>query len=105
MPLQFLRGELSECWVVLPRFRCISAWVESGCPLRTLPADAGTRARLVGAPNNARSLRSLAGLLLALALESAYEDTLPLLNRSVTALAARRSVRTADSARLETLSH
>jgi hypothetical protein len=34
---------------------------------------------LVGAPNNAPSLRSVAGLLLALALESACEDTLPLL--------------------------
>jgi len=32
---------------------------------------------LVGAPNNAPSLRSVAGLLLALALQSAYEDTLP----------------------------
>ncbi|HEX9084829.1 MAG TPA: hypothetical protein VF836_08835, partial [Gemmatimonadaceae bacterium] len=34
-------------------------------------------ARLVGAPNSAPSLRSVAGLLLALALESGYEDTLP----------------------------
>jgi hypothetical protein len=43
-------------------------------PLRTLPANAGTRARLVGAPNYAPSLRSVAGLLLALALQSASED-------------------------------
>jgi hypothetical protein len=34
-------------------------------------------ARLVGAPNCAPSLCSVAGLLLALALQSAYEDTLP----------------------------
>jgi hypothetical protein len=33
-------------------------------------------ARLVGAPNCAPSLRSVAGLLLALALGSAYEDLL-----------------------------
>jgi hypothetical protein len=33
---------------------------------------------LVGAPNNAPSLCSVAGLLLALALESRYEDTPPL---------------------------
>jgi hypothetical protein len=32
---------------------------------------------LVGAPNCAPSLRSVAGLLLALALESAYEDPSP----------------------------
>jgi hypothetical protein len=38
----------------------------------------GRYARLVGAPNCAPSLRSVAGLLLALALESAYEDILPL---------------------------
>src|SRR6266404_4016348 len=37
----------------------------------------GRYARLVGAPNCAPSLRSVAGLLLALALESAYEDTPP----------------------------
>ena len=35
---------------------------------------------MVGAPNYAPSLCSVAGLLLALALESAYEDTLPLLH-------------------------
>jgi len=34
---------------------------------------------LVGAPHYAPSLRSVAGFLLALALESAYEDTPPLL--------------------------
>ena len=45
--------------------------VGAGCPLRRY-------ARLVGAPNNAPSLCSVAGLLLALALESAYEDILPL---------------------------
>ena len=42
---------------------------ERGGPLRRY-------ARLVGAPNCAPSLRSVAGLLLALALRSAYEDTL-----------------------------
>ena len=40
---------------------------------------------MVGAPNSAPSLRSVAGLLLALALESAYEDTLTSLDRSLTA--------------------
>src|SRR6266852_8152223 len=44
-------------------------------------------ARLVGAPNSAPSLRSVAGLLLALALQSAYEDTLTSLHRFVTAAA------------------
>ncbi len=53
------------------RCLCISVWVEAGYPLRRY-------ARLVGAPNCAPSLRSVAGLLLALALQSAYEDTLPL---------------------------
>src|SRR5450756_1502585 len=38
-------------------------------------------ARLVGAPNCAPSLRSVAGLLLALALESRYEDPLRLPSR------------------------
>ena len=56
-------------------------WVEAGYPLRRY-------ARLVGAPNYSPSLRSVAGLLLALALESAYEDTLRLLYRSSS---ARRS--------------
>ncbi|HMG12504.1 MAG TPA: hypothetical protein VK571_04995, partial [Gemmatimonadaceae bacterium] len=42
---------------------------------------------MVGAPNYAPSLRSVAGLLLALALRSRYEDTAPLLQRSVTARA------------------
>ena len=37
----------------------------------------GRYARLVGAPNCAPSLCSVAGLLLALALQSAYEDPLP----------------------------
>ena len=46
--------------------------VEAWYPLRGY-------ARLVGAPNNAPSLCSVAGLLLALALESRYEDTAPLL--------------------------
>src|SRR6266852_460977 len=49
-------------------------------------------ARLVGAPNSAPSLRSVAGLLLALALESAYEDTLTSPHRSVTAAAPSRRV-------------
>ena len=59
-------------------FGRISVWVESRCPLRRY-------ARLVGAPNDAPSLRSVAGLLLALALQSAYEDTSPLPTRFVTA--------------------
>jgi len=54
--------------------------VGGGGPLRRY-------ARLVGAPNYAPSLRSVAGLLLALALESACEDTLTSLHRSVTARA------------------
>src|SRR6266478_7155790 len=49
----------------------------------------GRYARLVGAPNCAPSLRSVAGLLLALALESACEDTLTSLYRSVTAALLR----------------
>src|SRR5258705_9343652 len=65
---------------------CISAWVEAGYPLRRY-------ARLVGAPNCAPSLRSVAGLLLALALESAYEDTLTSLDRSLTARASPSLVR------------
>ena len=58
--------------------RClsISAWVEAGYPLRGY-------ARLVGAPNCAPSLRSVAGLLLALALESGYEDTPRLLGEDL----------------------
>src|SRR5258706_2587865 len=39
----------------------------------------GRYARLVGAPNCAPSLRSVAGLLLALALQGGYEDALTLL--------------------------
>src|SRR5258705_8955647 len=67
-----------------------SRLVGEGYPLRRY-------ARLVGAPNSAPSLCSVAGLLLALALESAYEDTPRLLEpRSVTARAsecrARRRV-------------
>src|SRR5712671_2183023 len=46
-------------------------------------------ARLVGAPNCAPSLCSVAGLLLALALESGYEDPPPLLHRSVRYTQAR----------------
>jgi hypothetical protein len=42
---------------------------------------------LVGAPNSTPSLRSVAGLLLALAVQSAYEDTLTSLHRFVTAAA------------------
>src|SRR6266404_5917162 len=49
----------------------------------------GRYARLVGAPNCAPSLRSVAGLLLALALQSAYEDTLTSLHRFVTEAALR----------------
>ncbi len=45
-----------------------SRGVGTGYPLRGY-------ARLVGAPNCAPSLCSVAGLLLALALESRYEDT------------------------------
>ena len=41
----------------------------------------GGYTRLVGAPNYAPSLRSVAGLLLALVLESRYEDTPPSLPR------------------------
>src|SRR5450759_4004048 len=52
--------------------------VGGGGPLRRY-------ARLVGAPNYAPSLRSVAGLLLALALQSACEDTLTSLHRFVTA--------------------
>jgi len=48
---------------------------------------------LVGAPNCAPSLRSVAGLLLALALESRYEDTAPLLGEIVTARAPTRDAR------------
>src|SRR5882762_5795957 len=49
-----------------------------GCPLRRY-------ARLVGAPNCTPSLRSVAGLLLALALQSACEDTLTSRHSLVTA--------------------
>ena len=59
--------------------------VGEGCRLRRY-------ARLVGAPNSAPSLRSVAGLLLALALESAYEDTLASRYSVVTA-AARSAAR------------
>ena len=55
----------------------------------TLPAIAGTRARLVGAPNCAPSLCSVAGLLLALALQSGYEDTLRLPTKSSVRASAR----------------
>src|SRR3984893_2882046 len=48
----------------------ISACGRRGYPLRRY-------ARLVGAPNCAPSLCSVAGLLLALALQSAYEGALP----------------------------
>jgi len=64
----------------------ISALGRRGCPLRRY-------ARLVGAPNCAPSLRSVAGLLLALALESAYEDTLASLDGSLTARAAQSRAR------------
>ena len=58
-----------------------SRGVGEGYPLRRY-------ARLVGAPNYAPSLRSVAGLLLALALESACEDTLTSLHSIATALAS-----------------
>ena len=67
----------ARCRSVLPRsssslllFSSLgpSRGVGEGCPLRRY-------ARFVGAPNSAPSLRSVAGLLLALALGSAYEDT------------------------------
>jgi len=45
--------------------------------------------RLVGAPNCAPSLRSVAGLPLALVLESRCKDTLPLLHAIVDNTAAR----------------
>src|SRR5436189_6479693 len=60
------------------RFEWISVGVEARCPLRRY-------ARLVGAPNYAPSLRSVAGLLHALTLQSAFGDTPPLLHRFVTA--------------------
>src|SRR5450759_2330853 len=71
-------------------FPSISVWVEARYPLRGY-------ARLVGAPNGAPSLRSVAGLLHMLALESRYEDTAPLPHRSVTTRAwtARLGVRLA----------
>ncbi len=54
-------------FVVRAFFRSIAP-VGAGYPLRRY-------ARLVGAPNCAPSLCSVAGLLLALALESGYADT------------------------------
>ena len=79
-------------------FLCISVWVESRYPLRGY-------ARLVGAPNYAPSLRSVAGLLLALALQSRYEDTAPLPYRPETAPAtkvwARDIARGGRSARVQ----
>jgi hypothetical protein len=53
----------------------------------------GGYARLVGAPNSAPSLRSVAGLLLALALQSAYEDTLTSLHRPMRSATFRSSER------------
>jgi len=50
-------------------------------------------ARLVGAPNCAPSLCSVAGLLLALALESRYEDPLALLPTEIVTAAALRAAR------------
>src|SRR5437763_5288562 len=56
----------------------IAVWVEARYPLRGY-------ARLVRAPKYAPSLCSVAGLLLAPALQSRYEDTAPLPQRSETA--------------------
>src|SRR6267154_3477281 len=53
------------------------AGTSEGILFGTLPAIAGTRARLVGAPNCAPSLRSVAGLLLAPALQSGLRGTPP----------------------------
>src|SRR5207253_1197719 len=61
------------------------------CPLRRY-------ARLVGAPNCAPSLCSVAGLLHALTLQSAYEDTSPLATQIHNCTRATNSPRVTDAA-------
>src|SRR6266481_8649027 len=85
MPLLFkVRGEFLADFGGVHRAKYTPASISifalgrRGCPLRRY-------ARLVGAPNGAPSLRSVAGLLLALALQSACEDTLASLHSVVTA--------------------